>query len=547
MAIQTPYSNIPTLVIDDMPTQQTTLRGQLQMLHIQKVDVATTPDDAIRLIRQRPYGLVICDFNLNQKTDGQQLLEYLRDSGLLAPDCLFFMVTAENTYGSVASTSEHRPDAYLLKPITAGDVEDRLKSLLDRRNAMQPVNQRLAKGDLAGAVAACDAILAKKGRWAMQALQLKGQALLQMGRPAEAAAVYRQALSVNESVVWAQLGLAKALEAGGDIDQALRLAEVLIGSRDGEKNVDAYDFAASCLEARGDMAGALGLMKDLATVVPSPRRQRIVGEAAYRNGDLETARECYSRVAQATKGTIAAKAQDAIALAQVLIDTGDFAAAVSVIEAGAKAFPGHWQFAVAAPALRAQIQARSGDVAAAGTSLVRARQGGRRSRADFSTFVLAKAELMTGNEEAGLQLLESSVTDHHRDPRTQQLVGQTLTQTGHADKFRRVVEAGVVAHHIAAARALFGDGQADRALAAIETALADYPDNAEALLQAAQMSCVTLRERRRTDAAFVQRVRGYLARLDRLMPGHERVARMHAYHRETIAELEGGSVVPHRA
>ena len=73
MAIQTPYSHIAALVIDDMAVQQTTLRGQLGMLGIGKVEVASNADDAIRMIRAKPYGLILCDFQLNHKTDGQQL------------------------------------------------------------------------------------------------------------------------------------------------------------------------------------------------------------------------------------------------------------------------------------------------------------------------------------------------------------------------------------------------------------------------------------------------------------------------------------------
>jgi tetratricopeptide (TPR) repeat protein len=544
MAIQTPYSNILTLVIDDMPTQQTTLRGQLQMLHIQKVDVATTPDDAIRLIRQRPYGLVICDFNLNQKTDGQQLLEYLRESGLLAPDCLFFMVTAENTYGSVASASEYRPDAYLLKPITAGDVEDRLKSLLDRRNAMQPVNQRLAKGDLTGAVAACDAILAKKDRWAMQALQLKGQTLLQMGRHEEARDVYSQVLAVRSGIVWAQLGLAKSLRAAGKYEEAKFLAQSLVNSKDGEKNVEAYDVVASCLEAQGDMQGALWVLKDSAVVMPSARRQRIVGEAAYRNGDLDTARECYSRLAKATRGAVTAQPQDVLSHAQTMVDAGDPAEAVKLLDAGTQTFRNDPQFASVCLAIRAQAQAKGGDADGARATVARARETMRRAKADFATVALAKAELMTGNDEAGIKLLESAVSSDHENPRVRQLIGHALGETGHGEKLAQVVDGAVsqINGRVTSAKALFRDSRIDEALAAIEAALKEYPDNTGVLLQAAQMNCLALRLEKQLHAVIAERVRLYLSRLDTLMPGSDRVAQMHRYFRETIAGLSAGSV-----
>ena len=100
MAFKSPFADLTVLIIDDMQTQQTTLRGQLAMLHVSKVDIAATAEDAMRMIRARAYSAVMCDFNLNQKSDGQQLLEHIRENALLPPDSLFFMVTAENSYAA---------------------------------------------------------------------------------------------------------------------------------------------------------------------------------------------------------------------------------------------------------------------------------------------------------------------------------------------------------------------------------------------------------------------------------------------------------------
>jgi len=180
MPVQTPYSGIQALIIDDMAAQQSTLRSHLAMLGIPKSDVASNPQDAIRLLKSRPYGLVLCDYNLNHKTDGQQLFEYLRDNDLLSPDCLFFMITAESTYASVAAATEHRPDAYLLKPATAADIGDRLKVHLEKRTALQRINDKLKREDYQGALESCDILLEAQNRWYAQALQIKGQTLLKL-------------------------------------------------------------------------------------------------------------------------------------------------------------------------------------------------------------------------------------------------------------------------------------------------------------------------------------------------------------------------------
>ncbi len=334
MAIVTPYSHLTALIVDDMATQQTTLRGQLSQIGIGKSDAASNAEDAMRLLRSRRYDLILCDFNLNSKSDGQQWFEHLRDQKLLPADCLFFMVTAESAYAQVAAATEHHPDAYLLKPITASDIEDRLKTQLEKREAMMPISQCLAKDDLAGAVVACDKLLASKSRWSMAALQAKGKALLDLGRHEEAKQVYRLALDHRANLVWAQLGLARAHKAAGQFEDARQIAQEIIHSPEGEKNVAAYDVVAEALEAQGDATGAMWVLKDAAAVIPSARRQRLLGESAYRNGDLDTAKECLQKVAKATRGSVIAQPQDTLLLAQTLVDRGEAQDALKVLGEG---------------------------------------------------------------------------------------------------------------------------------------------------------------------------------------------------------------------
>lgn len=534
------FSDITTLIVDDMQTQRTTLRGQLRELDINKVDQVNTAEDAIRLAKLKKYDLVLCDFNLNQKTDGQQLLEYMRDSGVLGPSSLFFMVTAENSYLSVASVSEHRPDVYLLKPISAGDIRDRLRAQLERREAMESINQCLEAKNYAGALAACDALIAKKSRWTMHAMQAKGQTLLQMGRNDEAHALYQSVLDIRQDIVWAQLGAAKALKAAGKVDEASFMAQSIIQSKEGAKNVEAYDLVASCLEALGDTQGALAVLKDSALVIPSARRQRVVGDAAYLNGDLETAKECYARLAKATRGAITSTSQDLLSQAQVMVDAGDHAEAIKLLDAGAAQYRNDPAFTSVGMAVRAQAQALMGEKEAAEASVAKARSNTRRAKADFATVALAKAEILIGNIEAGVRLLETAVGSDHESPRSKLLVGNALRQTGQESQLARVIEGPVAAikQRVHDATALFQKGQVDEALAAIEQALKEYPENSSVLLHAAQMNCMSLRMKNQLNATVAERVRSYLAKLDFLLPGNERVTKMRLYYRDTLSKLQ---------
>ncbi|HET8868956.1 MAG TPA: tetratricopeptide repeat protein [Aquabacterium sp.] len=544
MPVQSPYSGIPALIIDDMAAQQSTLRSQLSLLGFTKIDVASTPQDAVRLIKSRSYGLILCDFNLNQKTDGQQLFEYLRDNDLLPPDCLFFMITAESSYASVAAATEHHPDAYLLKPTTAGDIEDRLKAQLDKRAALKRITDKLKQDDLLGALDSCDILIEAQNRWFAQAMQLKGQTLLKLSRNEEAKALYQSILEKRPDLIWAQLGLARAYKAIGRYDEAEQQARKIIESPDGAKNVAAYEIVAETLEAQGDPQAAMSVLRDVATIVPSARRQRIAGESAFRNGDLDAAKELLSKAHKASKGSVVAQPQDALLLAQTLVDGNEPGEALRLLQDSALDFKNNPAFGSVALAIQAQAELRSGKTEEAEKTLAKARVTLTKGKADFASLALAKAELMAGHEEEGLNILNSVISSDHENLRIKQLVSNALKTTGHADKIEKVVEgqAAAMEAKVKDARKLLRDSQIDEAVEAIEAAVGAYPENTGVLLQAAQINCMALRLKKEYNADMIERVRLYLTRLEQLMPGHDRVTKMRSYFRETQIELESAAV-----
>ena len=539
MARITPYSHVQALVIDDMPAQQTTLRAQLAMLGISRVDGATSPEQALRQIRRSAYGLVLCDFNLGHKTDGQQLLEHLRSTKALGADCLFFMITAESSYAAVASTSEHLPDAYLVKPATASDIEERLKSALERRQALLVATQRLQAEDTHSAIIACDEIIARRDRWGLAAMQIKAQALLAAARPEEALQVYRDVLAQRPGLVWAAVGMARAHKAAGRPAQAEGVARDIVERPDGRRAMAAYDVLAEALEAQGEHERATEVLRDAAEIVPSARRLRLLGESAFRTGDLATACDCLGKAAQATRGSLIEDPQDTLTLAQAWVDQGDALRALAVLADADTAMRDDPRSHGVAWAIRAQALAANGETDAACHAAEQARQRVSGHAADFATIALARAELASGQEERGLERLKRCVAADHESPQVRQWAGAALTRSGRARLIDDIVEAASreMKAGIATARKQLREGDTAAALAAIEASLATYPDNTGVLLEATQMSCLALRLGRAIDAELLDRAQQHLSRLEQLMPNADRVANIRRYLRETVTLL----------
>jgi hypothetical protein len=129
--------------------------------------------------------------------------------------------------------------------------------------------------------------------------------------------------------------------------------------------------------------------------------------------------------------------------------------------------------------------------------------------------------------------------------RLKQLISKALRDTGHEDKISSVVESAAAGlqSKVADARKLLRDSQIDDAVATIEAAVREYPENTGVLLQAAQINCMALRLKKDLNQDMADRVRTYLTRLEKLLPGNDRVTMMRRYFRETVGMLEAPSLL----
>jgi len=247
-----------------------------------------------------------------------------------------------------------------------------------------------------------------------------------------------------------------------------------------------------------------------------------------------------SKATKASKGSVVAQPQDSLLLAQTLVDQGQGSEALKVLGEAATAFKGSPSFGSVSLAVQAQAELSTGQTEQAIKTLAKARETMRKGKADFATVALAKAEIMSGNEDAGLKLLESAISADHENRRIKQMIGKALRDTGHEDKIASVIESATAGleRKVSDARKLLRDSQIDEAVAMIEQAVRDYPENTGVLLQAAQINCMALRLKKDLNADRMDRIRTYLTRLEKLLPGHDRVIAMRRYFRETVGALE---------
>jgi two-component system chemotaxis response regulator CheY len=116
------------LIVDDYKTMLRIVRNLLNQLGFNNVDEATDGSTALQKLRERNFGLVISDWNMEPMTGLQLLKEVRADMKLKAMP--FIMVTAESKTENVVAAKEAGVNNYIVKPFNAATLKQKIASVI---------------------------------------------------------------------------------------------------------------------------------------------------------------------------------------------------------------------------------------------------------------------------------------------------------------------------------------------------------------------------------------------------------------------------------
>ncbi|MET4699585.1 two-component system chemotaxis response regulator CheY [Constrictibacter sp. MBR-5] len=116
------------LIVDDYKTMLRIVRNLLKQLGFENVDEATDGGTALQKLRDRPYDMVISDWNMEPMT-GLQLLKEVRADAKLK-SLPFLMITAESKPENVIEAKKAGVNNYIVKPFNADTLKTKLSSVL---------------------------------------------------------------------------------------------------------------------------------------------------------------------------------------------------------------------------------------------------------------------------------------------------------------------------------------------------------------------------------------------------------------------------------
>lgn len=283
------------LIIEDYPIMRKAIKDMLYTLGAQTIFEADNGYAAITALKKQKFDIILCDYNLGDGKNGQQVLEEARYKRYLSLSSIFIIVTAHQTASFVLNTIETKPDEYLAKPFNAQQLFRRLEKSDARKRYFLNIEREIEKGNPALAISHCDKLLNSNNK-AIQSSLLKTRAELAIntGDFNKASTIYQQVLKQRE-LSWARLGTGIIAFFQNNHTQAISIFHELI-----EQNpllMESYDWLSKSYEAIGNTDKAEETLNQATEVSPhSFFRQKKLAQLAEKIGHLDIAEKAYLAV-----------------------------------------------------------------------------------------------------------------------------------------------------------------------------------------------------------------------------------------------------------
>ncbi len=536
------FSKKAVLVVDDFSNMRSTLKQMLRAIGFETIHTAINGSEAVELISKIAFDIVLCDYNLGDGKDGQQVLEEVRHRGLLRRSAIFFMITAENTTEMVLGAVEYKPDGYLTKPFTKELLRKRLDRQLARKADLGEIEKAIEDQDFQRAIEICDKRIAAQARNAGEFLQLKVELCLNTGRHQEAEEICQHLLT-ERSIPWAAVALGKSLHWQGRLEEARSVFREQV--QQNPMFMEAHDGLAKTLIALGEVQAAQDVLANATSI--SPRailRQRMLGEVATRNGSLSVAEQAYRKTVQLGRESVFKDPAHYTALSDVLVKSSKSTEAIKLIDTMRTEFRGE------APALLQAVLAegraytsvgRDADAKKAFSDAIALHTKGVHIDDDTSV-ELAKAYIQVGETDKGLTLLRDAVRNNHEDAGFIAKAKASFMESGLHQEALEVITSTqeVVTRLNNTGVELVKQGRLEEANRLFEQAAREMPDNRTIALNAAQ-ALLMLMEKSTTTPQGLATVRDRLTRVRQKYPADGTLHRLWAIYKRMAANAKSAS------
>jgi tetratricopeptide (TPR) repeat protein len=515
------------LIVDDFVGIRQLLRETLRNLGAKHFDQAASGGEAMTMLSKTHYDVVLCDFNLGDGKNGQQVLEECRIRNLLTPSSVFLMVSAEKSVESVMGAAEQQPDAYIIKPITEGVLLTRLNRVWQKKQIFREIDQAFVEKDYLRAAKLCDEQIAVHKLHEIDLLRMKATLLLKAGEPDKARAVYEQVLD-DRDYNWARTGLAKIRMNNGDHEAARQMFQGVIAEN--RFYIDAYDQLATAYQLMGKLEESCDVLEKAAKLSPnSVVRQRRLGLAALKLNNIPLAERAFRKCIAIGEYSIMKTVDAYFGLARICGQKNDAKEALQVLAMAQREFTGEL-VQLRAKITEGLVYHESGDYR-------RARKTGDEledmlnddpERPDTPTCMeLATLLFAVGVKDAPVELLCYVIRNNHDNMVLLDEVQDIFEKARMGEEGAELIKSArkEAADMMNKGVLLWKTGKLTEAVAWMRTAREALPNNMRILFNSAQI-LISHMQQNGYSRDLMDEANGVLMHVDRIAPGQQRFAQL---------------------
>lgn len=515
------------LIIEDMESMRQMLQKVLQGLGAKLIEHATNGGEAIGHLSNYRYDVVLCDYNLGAAKNGQQVLEEARIRTLIAPSCVWMMVTADKSAETVMGSAEHQPDGYLLKPISEAGLYSRLTRAVQRRAVFREIDETYMTKDYLRAAAMCEAQVEANPVFALDLMRMRASLLLKAGAPDQARLVYEDVLAERETA-WATTGLATIRMRQGEVQAARFMFEKVIGSN--RYYLDAYDQLATAYRELGMNDAACEVLEKAVQLSPnSVTRQQEIGDIALAAGNLPLAERAFRKCIAIGEYSVRKTSAPYFGLARVCGQQENTVEAMQLLQAVQRDFPDE-PLKLRAKFAEMRVFSESGDYVRAhrsGQELVAQMEETQEYPDTATCFEIANLLVAAGVRDGAGKVLVYLVRNNDDDSKLLAEVQRVFDKARMGEEGAALIldARKVAADLMNQGLLLWKADRLDDAVAWTRTARLALPNNVRILFNSAQI-IITHLSQVGYDSAMAAEAREVLMHIDRVMPAHPRFAQL---------------------
>lgn len=227
------FTKVKVAVVEDNGMARANLRNHLLDMGFNQIGCFSNGRELKSNMRNQRLDLLLMDFHLGQNKNGVEVLQDLKQQGLINNSTCIMFVTSDRLPLIIGQIVDVHPEALIVKPYTIRNLIKNITKCLNLHNYLMPVYEMMDEDNYPQALVVLDHLLETntQARQKSALIKLRARILTKLERYSEAAEHYKDILKRSDKVIWAKWGLIQNLFLEGKVEESETLLHDLTESQ----------------------------------------------------------------------------------------------------------------------------------------------------------------------------------------------------------------------------------------------------------------------------------------------------------------------------